>query len=67
MSNYTTPPSTNNVRVTETRASALHEPLDDSPSLSIKDKHLKATLYFKEVAERLKDVMAELKEFHSVF
>ena len=67
MSNYTTPPSTNNVRVTETRASALHEPLDDSPSLSIKDKQLKATLYFKEVAERLKDVIAELKDFHSVF
>ena len=39
----------------------------DSPSLSSKDRQLRATMYLKEVASRMRDVLIELKELHRIF
>ena len=67
MSNNITPPSASGVHVYDDPAHALHEPLQDSPSMSTKDKQLKSTLYLKEVSERLIDVTTELTELHRLF
>ena len=60
MTKNSTPPSAGNIRSDESSTTALREPLEDSPSLTVKDKQLKATLYLKEASERLNDVATEL-------
>ena len=67
MNNNFDPSDDSKHRASESLATALHEPLDDSPSLSKKDKQLKSTLYLKEMSERLVDVRTELIESHRAF
>ena len=62
------PSSSNDERVAaESFCQLAHKPLDDSPSLSIKDKQLKAVIYMKEVSDRMTDVSCELKELTRIF
>ena len=67
MSDNITPPSASGVRVYDDPAHALHDPLQDSPSMSTKNKQLKLALYLKVVSERLIDVMTKLMELHCLF
>ena len=46
---------------------SLTTPLSNPPSLSIKDKQLRATLYLEECLSRIDDIEVELSRLHSLF
>ena len=45
----------------------MGEPLDDSPSLSLKDKQLNAAMFLKELSARMDDISSKLNILYELF
>ena len=53
--NCTHPSSTDERMVAELIFQLSHQPIDESPPLSMNDKQLKSVIYLKEVSDRMTD------------